>query len=108
MRRVTIISDARRPSDVEFFQQGAAAHQWKLLTVRIEALETVRAQRGWVFTAGVDDAESECGLDGREWDVVVDNGAELEKLDEYDVVLASLLAAPDSVVLCAAHLSSWY
>jgi hypothetical protein len=56
----------------------------------------------------VDDAESECGLDGREWDVVVDNGAELEKLDEYDVVLSSLLAASDSVVLCAAHLSSWY
>eukprot|EP01043_Picozoa_sp_COSAG02_P038002 COSAG02_NODE_2897_length_7780_cov_2.267934_5_plen_92_part_00 len=82
VRRVIIISDARRPSDVEFFQQGAVAHYWKLLTVRIEALETVRAQRGWAFTAGVDDAESECGLDGREWDVVLDNGVELQKLDE--------------------------
>ena len=96
VRRVVIISDARRPSDIEFFQQGAAAHQWKLLTVRIEAPDAVRTQRGWVFTAGVDDAESECGLDGREWDVVVDNGAELQRLDEYDAVLASFLATPDS------------
>ena len=80
--RVVIISDARRPSDIQFFQQGAAAHRWQLLTVRIEASEAVRGQRGWVYTPGVDDAESECGLDGREWDVVVDNGTDLERLDE--------------------------
>ena len=79
---MVIISDARRPSDVEFFQQGAAADQWQLLTVRIEASEAVRSQRGWVYTSGVDDAESECGLDGREWDVVVDNGSELDILDK--------------------------
>ena len=41
--------------------------RWKLLTVRIEASHDVRSARGWVFTAGVDDAESECALDGREW-----------------------------------------
>jgi hypothetical protein len=80
---VVIISDARRPSDVEFFQQGALAGRWALLTVRIEASDVVRAQRGWLFTAGVDDAESECGLDGREWDVEVDNDGSLAALDEY-------------------------
>lgn len=79
---MVIISDARRPSDVEFFQQGAAAHRWQLLTVRIEASAAVREQRGWVYTPGVDDAESECGLDGREWDVLVDNGTDLERLDK--------------------------
>ena len=83
VRRVVIISDARRPSDVEFFQQGALAGRWALLTVRIEASDVVRAQRGWLFTAGVDDAESECGLDGREWDVEVDNDGSLAALDEY-------------------------
>lgn len=76
-----IISDARRPSDIEFFQQGSVAHRWQLITVRIEASDAVRAQRGWVYTAGVDDGDSECGLDGREWDVVVDNGTGVAELD---------------------------
>lgn len=67
------ISDARRPSDVEFFQQGAAAGQWGLLTVRIEAPQAARVRRGWVYTVGIDDADSECSLDGREWDVVFRN-----------------------------------
>ena len=80
-RPVLIISDARRPTDVEFFEEGALAGRWRLLTVRIEVSEDARGQRGWVYTAGVDDAVSERGLDGRSWDVVLDNGDELAALD---------------------------
>ena len=78
---MVIISDARRPTDVEFFEEGAAAGQWRLLTVRIEASAATREERGWAFTPGVDDAPSECGLDGRSWDVVLDNDGPVESLD---------------------------
>ena len=33
----------------------------------------MRKRRGWKFTAGIDDAQSECGLDGRDWDVIFAN-----------------------------------
>eukprot|EP00123_Amoebidium_parasiticum_P015082 comp22776_c1_seq1/m.35631 comp22776_c1_seq1/g.35631 ORF comp22776_c1_seq1/g.35631 comp22776_c1_seq1/m.35631 type:complete len:192 (-) comp22776_c1_seq1:573-1148(-) len=65
---VWIVSDARRGTDLEYFQ----AH-YSTLSVRVEASEQTRQKRGWVFTKGVDDGESECGLDGRQWDVVVTN-----------------------------------
>eukprot|EP00038_Savillea_parva_P003395 m.125270 g.125270 ORF g.125270 m.125270 type:complete len:277 (+) comp11162_c0_seq7:236-1066(+) len=63
---IWIISDARRPTDVKYFQ-----HRYPTITVRVEATEATRAARGWKFTTGVDDVESECGLDGREWDFVI-------------------------------------
>lgn len=46
----------------------------RLLTVRILADESVRVRRGWTFQQGIDDATSECDLDGElDWDVVVQN-----------------------------------
>ena len=52
---------------------------WKLVTVRVEAEDSTRAARGWVFTSGVDDGESECGLDSYPHTVVVRNdGTEAE------------------------------
>ncbi|XP_006013817.1 phosphomevalonate kinase [Latimeria chalumnae] len=57
---VWIISDARRRSDVEWFQ----THYGDVTqTVRVCASDETRKERGWTFTAGIDDAESECGLD---------------------------------------------
>merc|ERR1711924_532764 len=41
-----------------------------------------RRARGWVFASGVDDAESECGLDSYEpWDVIIanDDGADVHE-----------------------------
>jgi len=46
----------------------------RVITVRVEASQDTRRARGWVFASGVDDAESECGLDAYEpWDVVLKN-----------------------------------
>ena len=33
----------------------------------------MRAKRGWMYTPGVDDVESECALDGKTMDFVIDN-----------------------------------
>ena len=57
-RPIWIVSDARRPTDVEFFLKN-----YNCLTVRVEASLAVREQRGWKHTKGVDDAPSECALD---------------------------------------------
>ena len=67
---ILIISDARRPGDVAFFQENVPT----VITVRVEASQETRKARGWVFSTGVDDAESECGLDDyAPWEFVVAN-----------------------------------
>nr|XP_053634589.1 phosphomevalonate kinase-like isoform X2 [Cherax quadricarinatus] len=57
---IWIVSDMRRQSDLAWFQQH---YDNIIYTVRITASEAARKQRGWTFTSGVDDAESECDLD---------------------------------------------
>ncbi|XP_031462285.1 phosphomevalonate kinase [Phasianus colchicus] len=82
---VWVVSDTRRLSDVEWFRD---AYGDAVLTVRVTATEETRRRRSWVFVAGVDDAESECGLDqGVTFDWVITNdgdgaalGAQLEAL----------------------------
>ncbi|NXJ08653.1 PMVK kinase, partial [Odontophorus gujanensis] len=82
---VWVVSDTRRLSDVEWFR---GAYGDAVLTVRVTATEETRRRRSWVFVAGVDDAESECGLDqGVPFDWVIANdgdgvalGAQLEAL----------------------------
>ncbi|XP_072916021.1 phosphomevalonate kinase isoform X3 [Hemitrygon akajei] len=74
-----IISDARRHSDLEWFRThyGSAVQ-----TVRVVASQETRQQRGWTFTAGVDDRESECGLDnGVHWDWVLNNDGTSQELE---------------------------
>ncbi|NXN96536.1 PMVK kinase, partial [Rhinopomastus cyanomelas] len=86
---VWVVSDARRLSDVEWFRAayGAAAVQ----TVRVVASEETRRRRNWVFVAGVDDAESECGLDqGVAFDWVVTNDGDRRSLEQQ---LEALLRA---------------
>ena len=71
MPHILIISDARRTSDLAFFRDD---HRWKCIAVRVEATDRTRAGRGWKFKEGVDDVESERGLDGRcDWDIIVNN-----------------------------------
>uniref|UniRef100_A0A8V1AGB0 Phosphomevalonate kinase n=1 Tax=Gallus gallus TaxID=9031 RepID=A0A8V1AGB0_CHICK len=66
-----VVSDTRRLSDVEWFRD---AYGDAVLTVRVTATEETRRRRSWVFVAGVDDAESECGLDqGVPFDWVIAN-----------------------------------
>ncbi|XP_043936066.1 phosphomevalonate kinase isoform X2 [Protopterus annectens] len=77
---VWVISDARRKSDVEWFQ---TYYPEVTQTVRITASEEIRKQRGWVFTPGVDDGVSECGLDeGVSFDWIIHNDGERQSLEE--------------------------
>jgi phosphomevalonate kinase len=72
---VLIISDARRASDMAFFTA-----QYPYLTVRVRCTDATRARRSWVQTEGVDDVESECGLDGYAHDLSVDNDGDAAAL----------------------------
>ncbi|NXJ70392.1 PMVK kinase, partial [Rostratula benghalensis] len=77
---VWVVSDARRLSDVEWFREvyGEAVQ-----TLRVVATEETRKRRNWVFVPGVDDAESECGLDqGVAFDWVITNDGDERSLEE--------------------------
>ena len=78
-RPIWIVSDCRGETDVRYFRERFGA---KVRTVRIEAIEEVRRRRGWVFTTGVDDVKSECGLDNvNDWDMVVENSGDEDGKD---------------------------
>ena len=70
VKPVWLVCDARRTTDMDYFKSHYGACT---ITVRVEASEVVRMGRGWSFTPGVDDAESECGLDNYSCDVVINN-----------------------------------
>ena len=65
---IWVVSDARRPTDIAYFES-----QFNTVTVRVCAGEDIRKKRGWSFTEGVDDAPSECALDGYSCDVTITN-----------------------------------
>ena len=67
---VWLVCDARRTMDMDYFKSHYGACT---ITVRVEASEAVRVGRGWVFTPGIDDAESECGLDQYSCEIVIKN-----------------------------------
>ncbi|KYO34957.1 phosphomevalonate kinase [Alligator mississippiensis] len=76
---VWVVSDTRRPSDVAWFR---AAYGPAVRTVRVQASEEARTSRGWAFVAGVDDAESECGLDqGLAFDWTLHNDGDAAALE---------------------------
>ena len=49
---------------------------YKCVSVRVCASDEVRKKRGWVFTPGIDDAQSECGLDSYSCDCHVTNNGD--------------------------------
>ena len=65
---VVIVSDCRRLTDYAYFNSN-----FNSLTIRVESSEENRKERGFRFVEGVDDAESECGLDNYKFDVVLKN-----------------------------------
>lgn len=86
-QKVWLVVDARRESDMNFFnthygmcsrgqQREAEEKGGGVLTVRVEATLEVRQARGWVFTPNIDDAPSECGLDHYTCDVTIENNHE--------------------------------
>ncbi|XP_038137080.1 phosphomevalonate kinase [Cyprinodon tularosa] len=77
---VWVVSDARRLSDLQWFRSEFPR---QTRSVRVQCSDETRVQRGWSFTAGVDDAESECGLDGGvEFDWIITNEAGAPPLDQ--------------------------
>ncbi|KAK2868711.1 hypothetical protein Q7C36_000582 [Tachysurus vachellii] len=83
-----IVSDCRRMSDLQWFW---SEYPQQCVCVRVEASEQTRAQRGWRFTAGVDDAESECGLDQDvDFDWTIRNDGDVTFLDRQLQGLLSL------------------
>ncbi|XP_042135328.1 phosphomevalonate kinase isoform X2 [Peromyscus maniculatus bairdii] len=77
---VWLVSDTRRGSDIQWFQEAYGA---VTQTVRVVASEQSRQHRGWVFTPGVDDAESECGLDNfGNFDWVIENHGDEQCLED--------------------------
>lgn len=98
-----MVSDARRLSDLQWFW---SRFPQQTQTVRVQSSEETRRQRGWSFTpgrlpsveqplllrecgltcvslSGVDDAESECGLDsGVQFDWIITNEADASSLEE--------------------------
>ena len=70
---VWILADARRMTDVKFFQKPEFESVTKHF-IRIKAEDEIREKRGYIFTPGVDDVESECGLDDfTDWTLVINN-----------------------------------
>ncbi|EDO43018.1 predicted protein [Nematostella vectensis] len=84
-----LVSDARRITDLQFFQQ----HYPRVVHVRVTASDDVRMRRGWMFTNGVDDAESECGLDDVIFDVAIINNGDNEQLENSLASLKDKLTA---------------
>lgn len=79
---IWIISDARRLTDHTFFRENYGE---RMKTVRILASDESRKLRGWEFTEGVDDKETECGLDSvTEWNYRIENSGDAsgEKLTQ--------------------------
>ncbi len=75
---IWIVSDLRRATDLKFFNE---TYPNCLTSVRISASDEARIQRGFVYTVGIDDTESECGLDHvTEWDVCIKNEGDLQYL----------------------------
>ncbi|VDD83313.1 unnamed protein product [Mesocestoides corti] len=68
---VVIIADCRRPSDLEYF--SSLNKSTPLLHLRVVASPATRKARGWTYSSGIDNAETECALDTASFDVLVVN-----------------------------------
>ncbi|XP_059422970.1 phosphomevalonate kinase [Carassius carassius] len=90
---IWIISDCRRMSDVQWFHEEFPE---RCICVRVEASEQTRSQRGWRFNKGIDDAESECGLDeGVKFDFIIRNDGADDVLEKQLEDLLSLIKSPE-------------
>ncbi|XP_046677848.1 phosphomevalonate kinase [Homalodisca vitripennis] len=74
---VWIVSDMRRRTDLQWFRDNYK----HIITVRVCSSEGQRIKRGWVFTPGIDDQETECNLDSvQDWDIIIENNGSLDDL----------------------------
>lgn len=77
---IWILNDARRPCDLEYFEEDPCFENTTIIKLRVEANEEARMSRGWKFVTGIDDQDTECGLDFYdEWTYVIDNDSNDDK-----------------------------
>ncbi|XP_045501084.1 probable phosphomevalonate kinase [Colias croceus] len=77
---IWIVSDIRRKTDIKWFKENYGD---VIRTIRLEADEETRKERGYQFKSGVDDVVSECDLDDFVgWDLVINNGRDREPLEK--------------------------
>ncbi|KAF5298635.1 hypothetical protein FQR65_LT09731 [Abscondita terminalis] len=85
IKPVWIVSDIRRRTDIEWFKK---TYGDQIKTVRIYADEKTRTGKGYVFTPGVDDGISECGLDDyTDWDLSITNNNSQEGDQAIETIL---------------------
>ena len=79
---IWMLTDARRECDMEYFVDSKEFSQDALIIrLKIVASTETRTNRGYVFTPGIDDATTECGLDKfTGWDHVIMNDNSKEEL----------------------------
>ncbi|KAH7645000.1 phosphomevalonate kinase [Dermatophagoides farinae] len=93
---IWILNDARRPTDLRYFQSDENEinldNNCKQLTIRIRSDDSIRIDRGWKFTIGIDDQTTECGLDEyQQWNYRIDNnGGKDELLKELSPILSEI------------------
>lgn len=99
---VWILVDARRECDLQFFQDNYSKKQsCRIISIRIVSSEETRRKRGWSFQSGVDDVESECGLDHiSHWDLIVNN-----EYETTDCLLEQQLKLVIDAAVAATHQS---
>lgn len=92
-KKIWIVSDARRITDLEYFRRFP-----HVITIRVVADEETRKKRGYRFEAGIDDSESECGLDQvTDWDYVLQNNSRDNIEKEIEKLIAFVDEKADSV-----------
>lgn len=82
---IWILNDARRITDLEYFDDHKEIDMsnTKIIKIRVQCCDTIRAKRDWIFEPGIDDQTTECGLDHyKQWDYLVINENTTEDLME--------------------------
>ena len=80
---IWLLNDARRPTDLQYFNDSSEIDMSKtrVVKLRIVSTEQTRMKRGWIFTEGIDDQTTECGLDHiTDWDYIIENNGTKEEL----------------------------
>jgi len=89
---IWLLNDARRPTDLAYFTDSKEIDlsATKVIKLRLVSNEETRKERGWIFTEGIDDKTTECGLDShQDWDYVIQNdGTKEELLKEMEPIFA--------------------
>jgi phosphomevalonate kinase len=81
---VGLVSDLRLQLELDFLRPNT-----RLLAVRLERPDALRAQSGWVFVPGTDDHRTETELDGeQQWDLTLVNNGELQDWKQQAQTLA--------------------